>query len=203
MPATCSVQAMPCRHPSLLAIVSAVALLMGLVPTRLLAAQSGPVVVVRDGRGFSITFDAVVDAPPQRVYEVLADYAKLGALSPAIIAMSVKAAPGGRGERVRSELKSCVWLFCRKIVQVEDVIEPDARTISARIVPGEGDFESGWCFWRVTAEGAGTRLHYEASRVPAFWIPPLIGPWAIERTLRAQLESSIPVLERLANPRAR
>jgi carbon monoxide dehydrogenase subunit G len=184
----------------LLALLAAAALLAGLVHAQARAARSEPVLVVRDGRSFGITFDAVVDAPPRRVYELLSDYARLGALSPAIVSVSVAAAPGGHGERVRSVLKSCVWRFCRSIVQVEDVTEPDAQTISARIVAGQGDFESGWCFWRVTPQGAGTRLHYEARRVPAFWIPPLIGPWAVERTLRAQLESSISVLERLANP---
>lgn len=150
-----------------------------------------------------VTFDAVIDAPPRRVYEVLTDFTRLGALNPAIVAVSAGAAPGGRGARVRTVLKSCIWLFCRKIVQVEDVFEPDARTIFARIVSGRGDFKSGWASWHLTAQGGQTHLHYEARRVPDFWIPPLIGPWAVERALRAQLKSSIPVLERLANPRAR
>jgi hypothetical protein len=57
--------------------------------------------------------------------------------------------------------------------------------------------------WRVTDEGSRTRLHYEATRVAAFWIPPLIGPWAIKRTLREQLESGIVSLERVANQKPR
>ncbi len=112
--------------------------------------------------------------------------------------MSVKAAPGGQGERVRSVLQSCIWFFCRKVVQVEDVVEPDAHRILARIVPGRGDFKRGWSAWRLSAQGARTKLHYEASRVPDFWIPPLIGPWVVAHTLREQLQAGIPVLERLA-----
>jgi hypothetical protein len=163
------------------------------------AAQIDAITVTHRDDGFKIVFDAVVDAPAQQVYGVLADYARLGKLSPVITAISVDAAPTGRGERVRSVIKACVWFFCRQIVQVEDVTEPDANTIVAHIVPGAGDFESGSCFWRVTNEGPRTRLHYEATRVAAFWVPPLIGPWVIRRTVREQLETSIVVLERLAN----
>ena len=164
-----------------------------------IAAQIDAITVTHRDDGFKIAFDAVVDAPTQQVYAVLADYARLGKLNPIITAISVDVAPTGRGERVRSVIKACVWFFCRQIVQVEDVTEPDANTIVAHIVPGAGDFESGSCFWRVTNEGPRTRLHYEATRVAGFWIPPLIGPWVIRRTVREQLETSIVVLERLAN----
>jgi uncharacterized membrane protein len=162
------------------------------------AAEVRAITVSHRDDAFKIEFEAVVDAPAQQVYAVLADYASLGKLNPVITAISVEVAPTGRGERVRSVIKTCVWFFCTQIVQVEDVMESDPNTISARIVPGAGDFESGSCFWRVTDESPRTRLHYEATRVAAFWIPPLIGPWAIKRTLREQLESSIVVLERLA-----
>jgi carbon monoxide dehydrogenase subunit G len=164
-----------------------------------IAAQVEGITVTHRDDGFKITFDAVVDAPTRQVYEVLADYARLGKLSPVITAISVDVAPSGRGQRVRSVIKTCVWFFCRQIVQVEDVMEPDANTIIAHIVPGAGDFESGSFIWRVTNEGPHTRLHYEATRVAAFWIPPLIGPWVIRRTVREELESSIVMLERLAN----
>jgi hypothetical protein len=163
------------------------------------AAQIDTLTVTHHDDGFKIALDAVVDAPTRQVYAVLADYAGLGKLNPVITAMSVDIAPNGRGERVRSVIRACIWFFCRQIVQVEDVTEPDPNTIVAHIVPGAGDFESGSCFWRVTNEGPRTRLHYEAIRVAAFWIPPLIGPWAINRTVREQFESSIVILERLAN----
>lgn len=167
-----------------------------------IAAQIDAITVTHRDNGFKISFDAVVDAPARQVYAVLADYARLGKLSPVITAISVDVAPTGRGERVRSVISACVWFFCRQIVQVEDVTEPDGNTIVAHIVPGAGDFESGSCFWRVTGEGPRTRLHYEATRIAAFWIPPLIGPWAIRRTMREHLETSIVVLERLANQTA-
>lgn len=162
------------------------------------AAQIDSVTVShRDGR-FTIVFDGIVDAPAARVYAVLSDYPRLGRLSPDIAAIGVVGRPTPQTERVRSVLKACVLLFCRTVVQVLDVARPDARTIADRVVPGQGDFKGGSSTWRITNLGPRTRLHYEATRVADFWIPPLIGAWAIERMLRTQLEFSVTALERLA-----
>jgi len=162
------------------------------------AAQLGAVTVSHDVAGYRIAFDAVVDAPARQVYAVLSDYAAFVRMNPAIVHMSVEPAPAGSGERVRSVIRSCIWFFCKKVVSVEDVTEPDPQTIVMHIVPGRGDFERGSSLWRVTGEGARTRLHYEATRVASFWIPPLIGPWAIKRTLEEQLQVSMNALEVLA-----
>ena len=150
--------------------MSAALLLAAAHAARGTAAQTATVDVEHRGAAFTVSFDAVVNAPLSRVYAVLTDFPALPALNPAIVAVSVQPAPGGRGVRVRSVLKSCIWFFCRKVVQVEDVVEPDAHDIDARIVPGRGDFKSGWSDWRLTSEGAKTHLHYEARRVPDFWI---------------------------------
>ena len=189
------------RFCSCLAVAAAAALLAGLSPAS--AARNGPLVVARHGTAYAISFEAVVDAAPRHVYAVLSDYARLGELSPAIVSVRVMPAPGGRGVRVRSVLKSCVWVFCRSVVEVQDVVAADGQTIVGRIVPGEGDFERGWTVWRVAAVDGRTRVRYEASFVPSFWVPPLVGPWAIERSLRADFESSMPALERVAAARAR
>jgi polyketide cyclase/dehydrase/lipid transport protein len=185
-----------------LAAACAAAFLASLGASAAWAAQLDGVTVSKGDAGLRLEFDAVVDAPEHLVFEVLSDYARFGRMNPAIVSMSVAAAPDGRGARVRSVLKSCVWFFCRKVVTVEDVTEPDMRTIVARIVPGEGDFESGSSLWRLTAEGDRTRLHYESTRVASFWIPPVIGPWVIKRTLREQLEFSLRALEQLAGQKS-
>ena len=164
-----------------------------------IAAQIDAITVTTRDDGYQIVFDAVIDAPAPQVYKVLSDFARMGKISPDITAVSVDVAPTGRGERVRSVIESCVLFLCRQIVQVEDVVELDTNTIVADIVPGAGDFKSGSTLWHLTNEGSRTRLHYEATRVADFWIPPLIGPWAVKRTMSEQLEFSIMAIERLAN----
>jgi hypothetical protein len=164
-----------------------------------IAAQIDAITVTTHDDGYQIVFDAVIDAPAPQVYKVLGDFARMGKINPDIIAVSVDVAPTGGGARVRSVIESCVLFLCRQIVQVEDVVELDTNTIVAEIVPGAGDFKSGSTLWRLTNDGPRTRLHYEATRVADFWIPPLIGPWAVKRTMTEQLEFSITAIERLAN----
>lgn len=151
--------------------------------------------VFRDKDTYHFTFDAVVDAPVQKVYRLLSDYAHLDRLSPAIVAITVRPMPQGAGQRVRSVLRSCFLVFCKDVVEVEDVTRSDGQTIVAQIVPGKGDFEEGYTRWRIQAAGSRTRLHYEATRKPSFWIPPLLGSWMIKATMRQHLESSVSMLE--------
>lgn len=167
-----------------------------------MAAQIDAITVTNHDEAYMIAFDAVIDAPAPQVYKVIGDFPRMGEISPDIIAVSVDALPAGRGSRVRSTIESCVWFFCRQIVQVEDVVALDAYTIVAGIVPGAGDFRSGSTVWRLSSEGPRTRLRYEATRVADFWIPPLVGPWAVRRAMREQLEFSIMAIERLASQRA-
>jgi hypothetical protein len=172
---------------------------LGFLGTRAIhAAQVEAVTVEVDGNTFHITLDALVDGTQARVYQVLSDYARLDRVNPGIRSISVRPSPANAGKRVRSVLADCVWFFCREIVQVQDVTEPNPFTIVGKVVPGEGDFAAGSFAWHVTAEGARTRVRYEASQVPRFWVPPLIGPWMIKRTLHDQLAYSVAVLERLA-----
>lgn len=168
----------------------------------LYAAEIGTVVVSNDGETYHVSFDAAVRAPAQLVFEQLSDYAHLNRLSSVITAITVEPAPDGKSDRVRSKLRSCILLFCREIAQVEDVTEPDKHTIVGHMVPGQGDFTDGDCVWRIADDGDWTRLHYEASRTIAFWIPAVIGPWIIKHTMREYLESSVAALEQIANQAA-
>ncbi len=178
-------------------LVSAAAVGLNSQPAR--AAEVEWLDVSKRDHSYWISFDALVDAPAQKVYGLLSDYAHLDNLSSVIVAIRVEPIPQGAGQRVRSILRSCFLVFCKQIVEVEDVTEANEQTIAAEIVPGEGDFESGHSRWRIQALGARTRLHYEATRTPSFWIPPLLGPWMIKATMRKHLETSVARLERVVS----
>jgi hypothetical protein len=158
--------------------------------------------VFRDQGTYHLVFDAVVDAPARKVYRLLSDYAHLDRLSPAIVAITVQPMPAGIGQRVRSVLRSCFLVFCKDVVEVEDVTQSDGQTIAAKIVPGEGDFRGGYSRWRIHAAGDRTRLHYEAARTPAFWVPRLVGSWMIKATMRNQFAASAARLECAINEHA-
>lgn len=181
-----------------MAFASGLALLTMLQLPVAAPAQFDRVSIVQHDGAYEIAFDAIIDAPKSRVLAILSDFSHLGRINPDIRSSTSSPSPSGSGERVRTVLHSCAWLFCRNLVQVEDVSEPDANTIVARIVPGAGDFASGSSVWRLAGEGARTRLHYQATRRTGAWVPPVFGSSVIRRTLRAHYEASISALERLA-----
>ena len=52
------------------------------------------------------------------------------------------------------------------------------------------------------AEGEGTLLRWQLSLEPGFWVPPLIGPPLLERSLKAEGRRSAAGVEKLARERA-
>jgi carbon monoxide dehydrogenase subunit G len=52
---------------------------------------------------------------------------------------------------------------------------------------------------RVHGEGAYTRVDYQASMVPDFWLPPLIGDYLIGRQVRRQFEGMVAEMHRRAD----
>jgi len=154
--------------------------------------------ISRDHDTYEISFDAVVNAPAPEVYRVLSDFALLTELSPAIVSVRVEHPADGGLERVHSVLKGCFLIFCKEAAEVDEVTESTPSTIAARIIPGLGDFKDGSYVWRIQGDGERTLLRYHATRTPAFWVPPLIGPWIIERTMRKHVQASAERLEKLA-----
>jgi hypothetical protein len=67
--------------------------------------------------------------------------------------------------------------------------------------PAASDFRHARELWQLQPHAGGTRLTYQAEFEPAFFVPPLIGPWLIKARLRSELEDIAARLEQLAaNP---
>lgn len=177
--------------------MAAAALALASVPRTAQPAQIDFLRVVQEDRGYQIALDASIDAPRQRVFAVLSDFAHLERINPEIVASSFAASSSGGG-RVRTVIHSCVLFFCRDLVQVEDVKGRATETITARIVPGSGDFSGGSSLWRLSGEGATTHVHYEATRKLSFWVPPLIARMAARHAIGERFKVSLQELERLA-----
>ena len=69
---------------------------------------------------------------------------------------------------------------------------------AAHADPRFSDFHEVSERWRIRPEGAQTRMEYNATLVPKFFVPPLIGPWVIKLRIRDSLLSGAETLETLA-----
>jgi hypothetical protein len=77
-----------------------------------------------------------------------------------------------------------------------EVNEPThIRTVT---LPEQSDFKYSVSEWFIEADEGGSRMTYVLEMEPDFWVPPVIGPWYLKRTLLRGGGAAIDRIERLA-----
>lgn len=150
--------------------------------------------VAENGRAYEIqmTFDVIASA--DQVMAVLTDYGFPDRLDPEVTKRDVVSQHGAI-TRVRTEIRACVFLFCKDIALTQDVTVI-AGTIQADIVPGESDFQTGYLRWSVSSsDTGGARISFMAIMEPDFFIPPVIGGFFARRKLRQKILATAENLE--------
>lgn len=135
---------------------------------------------------FSMKFVAI--APPRLVVDIITDYDQLTQLNPLIKASRRLPSGSLNIDRVELIAKGCMLFFCQKVRRVEDVSIDENLNITTVVIPSMSDFKSGGTRWAFTPDGNKTIVHYIASMQPNFWIPPFIGPYALKKQIRSQLQ---------------
>ncbi|MEF8793733.1 SRPBCC family protein [Thiohalorhabdus sp.] len=179
--------------------ITAAFALLSLLATQLWAAEQlvmRALTVEHDGEVYQVRLEAVVNVPPDRVFGLLTDYERLDRFNPGIVVAERLEGGSAEVDRVRTVLEGCVLFFCRRLERVETVRTNDQRRITTRLVPEGSDFRSGETRWVLAAVTEGTRLRFRARLLPDFWVPPVIGPWAIERELRSNMRTMLERLKR-------
>lgn len=94
--------------------------------------------------------------------------------------------------------QGCVWFFCKSFERT-GVIEqqPFAKIVSTADAT-QSDFESSVETWTLEEEGDGTLVVYTFEFEPKFWIPPLIGPYVLQRKLERDSLQALTRIESIA-----
>jgi len=159
--------------------------------------------VAREGEDYHVVVQALIEAPPDRVFAQLTDLAALPRLNPSVIRVQV-GEPDEQGRwPVSSEAEFCVLAVCRTLRHMQRLrIQPAAqggRVDAETVPPPASDFrEGGEAHWQVGAALGGSRFGFEARLSPTIWVPPLIGPWAVQQRLREETLLTVERLERLS-----
>lgn len=151
------------------------------------------------GTEFSIELAAVLNAPLVRVWAALTDYSRFHELSPSVEESEVVGQVNRTTHRVRTRSRVCVLIFCKELLQVQTLEQRPMGELVIEVDPDESDFEFGYARWLLVEDQGITRVQFETRLRPAFWVPPLIGPWAIKRAMRKEAQATCSMLERLAN----
>ena len=174
-------------------------LLAGLLFTLAVAAGQVRVASVSHQSGsYLVEVDTLVEMDEHRARALLTDYNNLGRVNPAIEVSAILLTRGPGDFRVRTVTEACIWFYCRRLHQVQDVTESQDGTVTALLVPALSDFRYGYARLNLWQEPEGTRILIRAEVEPDFWIPPLIGPWLIKRKLLSETLETVDRLEQLA-----
>ncbi len=151
----------------------------------------------REGR-YSMHVNALLDATPKAVYQVLTDYDRFSRITDAIQETRVLDKSNPHTKLVYSKINMCVFLICIKKEKIERIQFRSEIEIFATIEPERSDFTFGTTHWLLEREGDGTRLILDLVIQPNFWIPPLIGPSIIKAVMHEEGVSTARTIEQLA-----
>jgi hypothetical protein len=162
--------------------------------------------VTQDGARYRVAMKVQLDASADAAYAVFTDYRNLPRINPAVTQVQVLPETSSPDmSRLHTQLHLCFSFFCKTLDQVQDmhrIAERPGGRLSARVLPDRSDLRYGQADWRLSDCGqppaASSCLEFTAELEPRFWIPPLIGPWLMERKLRQEAIQTSQGIERLA-----
>ncbi len=144
---------------------------------------------------FSETY---LDVSREALYEVLTDFEQFEKFTSAIVEAK-NTEPDEYGQPgFYTRMEGCVLLFCKSLIRNGYLILIPRLEIIAISVPEESDFKYSRERWQLIDFEDGTIMIYDFEMEPAFWVPPVIGPFVIQRALRSGAERAVDRIEKLA-----
>jgi carbon monoxide dehydrogenase subunit G len=159
--------------------------------------------VSRDGDSYQVKALIYLAAPPQAVFAVLTDYEHFTRISGSIVESRRVQQLSPADTLVYTDTRFCALFFCRHVKEMQKVTQNPPGDIHSTVLPGQSDdVKSGNAVLHLQPEGGGTLLDWSIRLEPGFWVPPLLGPLLVERSLRSEGRRSAAGVEKLARERA-
>jgi hypothetical protein len=183
-------------------------MLAALLPASAEAVVIDSLQVSQDGARYQVTMKVQLDAPADAAYSVFTDYGNLPKINPAVVKATVlPETTSPEVSRVHTQVRVCFSFFCKTLNQVQDMrryAEPPGGRLNAQVLPDRSNLRFGVADWQLRdcSPRAPACLDFKAVLEPDFWIPPLIGPWIMERKLRQEAIQTSQGIERLAKASA-
>lgn len=153
------------------------------------------------GSRYRMQLAATLDAPMTKSFAVFEDFANLPKINDAIESVELLPGASGHQRRLKTRVRVCVWFFCARLNQVQDIRTKAGDKLAqmdADVIPALSNLRYGRAQWQMQPCARQTCLRFEAEVEPDFWVPPVIGPWAIARAMRREAITTANGIERLA-----
>jgi uncharacterized membrane protein len=135
---------------------------------------------------FEYQLVVTLDAPIDRVDEVLRDYAAYPSLNERILSAKILERPEQDVTTLETTVKVCFALFCRNVKRVERV-EASKHVLHAVADPARSDVRFSETRSELTRAPHGTtRVKYVTNVVPNFWVPAIGGRRMMLKMLKTE-----------------
>lgn len=156
--------------------------------------------VKRDRGRYSLAADARLDATPESIYAVLTDYDdnRFARIS-RVYKESRYLEPAADGTPlIYTRMEGCVLWHCLSLRRTERLETDAPHHIKSVTLPEASNFKHSTSEWLLERDGDGTKMIYRLEMEPDFFVPPIIGPWYLKRTLSQGGLRAVTRIERLA-----
>lgn len=169
-----------------------------LLATATQAAEMLYINLTEDGDLYQLRSASAIDAPPDLIINTLLDYSNFHRLSGGIKETRYLD-PDPDGTPVGYTLvESCILFMCKQIKKTERLTLVTENEIVLDVDPSRSDFKLMHSRWSVKPKGGKTVLTFDMDMIPDFWVPPLIGTWAIKRKLESTAMNMARRMEKMA-----
>jgi hypothetical protein len=156
--------------------------------------------VVKQRGRYSLEAYARLDATPESIYTVLTDFDD-NAYSRISRAYKesryLEPTPDGT-PLVYTRMEGCLLWHCMTLERTERLETEKPWWIKSTALPEASNFKHATSEWVLEPDGDGTKMTYKIELEPDFFVPPVIGPWYLKRTLSQGGLRAVTRIERLA-----
>lgn len=165
------------------------------------AAELRDVVVEREDGRYYLRSETIFESNRDTIYEILTNFDLFEKFTSAIVE-SANVEPDEKGRpQFYARMEGCVLLWCRSFIRNGYVETRPQEEIIAISDPERSDFKFSRERWELSPHPDGTMMIYEFEMEPAFWVPPVIGPFYIKRALASGGAKVVDRIEAMAKTR--
>jgi hypothetical protein len=143
---------------------------------------------------------ARLDATPESIYAVLTDFDDnaYSRISRAYKESRYLPPASDGTPLVYTRMEGCMLWHCMTLERTERLETREPEYIKSTALPEHSNFKHATSEWVLEPDGDGTLMTYKLELEPDFFVPPVIGPWYLKRTLSQGGLRAVTRIERLA-----
>ena len=156
--------------------------------------------VTRQRGRYSLEVEARLAASPESIFAVLTDFGdnRYARLSRAYKESRYLPPAADGTPVVYTRMEGCALWHCMSLERTERLETHAPYWIKSTTLPEGSNFKYSTSEWLLERDGENTKMTYKLEMEPDFYVPPVVGPWYLKRTLSQGGGRAVTRIERLA-----